>query len=71
MQFNLYYNPHTDEIALAADGWDYLVSCRFVAYCTPVRQSWPDAGDPREIKYVEHEIAIPFSDEWEFLGEMF
>lgn len=70
-QFKLYYNTATDQLGITQDGWDYLVSARFVPFVTLCPEGWPEGGDPREVQWAEYQIAEEMTPEWDYVGDFF
>jgi hypothetical protein len=68
VKFTVYYHEPSDQLGIAGENWDYIVSVAWIPFCrTPSRLNVPDAADA--IDFVSHGIAEPLTDEWHVIGE--
>jgi len=64
----LYYNPVTDMLGIADDGFDLIATLKFVPILSKLGyKRYADVtGD---LPTVDMEIALPFTDDWQEVGE--
>lgn len=64
----LYYNPVTDMLGIADDGFELIATLKFVPVLSRLGYRTYDSTE-EEIPPVLVEIALPFTDDWEEVGE--
>ena len=67
----LYYNPQLDLLGIGDTGLEWIVVAKLVYILSKLNHTTTtalDYGDP--MPYVEHETALPFSTDWEEIGDL-
>jgi len=66
----LWYHEPSDQLAIGAKDWEYVVLVKFVPFTRHRCDRLEDTGlDDQPIEYVEHPIAQEITSDWCVIGE--